>query len=817
MTALHPLAIRVVGVVILPIVAATALSFVYLRRSLPETNRQEIVTRVSTRVDLVRDQNGVAIIEARRDRDAFFAIGFAHAQDRLWQMEIQRRTAAGRLAEVLGEESVRQDAWMRTLGLYDVAQSSWDGLSDEARAALTAYADGVNAWLEQATVLPPEFMALGVRPEPWREVDSLAWSKVFALGLANNMWKEAANLVACDYLTADQLADLMSGDQGPPPCSAPPGEGTDGAKLASLLVVQRNLQEQLKIGGPHVGSNAWVVSGALMQGGGATVANDTHLAIQLPSLWYAARLKGDRLDVAGMTLVGLPVVIFGRNRDVAWGGAVLPADVQDLYLEQTHPQDPTRYRHGDQWLPFTTRFETIRVKAAFPASLRPPEPPKVLRVRSTVDGPLISDAITGFDQPVALRWTALEPGDQSFESFFRAGYATDWQTFQEAFRSYVAPALTLVYADRQNNIASLGIGRVPIRAKGNGRLPMPGWTTEYRWTGSIPFDQMPKQLNPPAGFIVSANQRSVGQEYPYFLSSDWAEPNRANRIAELLTAKSGKRQLLSVDDMARMQEDTVDVSVRALLAHLRQHVTPTRPEQQEPLRVLGEWNGDMAKDSQAASIFFVWMRHLRDRLFGDVLREYWNRSTHSTALNNLVEGASHDQILTALTTHQATWCRQRPATGAERCAAVLSQSLDEAIGELTKLRGGRVASWKWGDLHEARYTHLPFSQVNLLAPIFERTISTGGSPNTINVANAIYAHDERYTQTVGAAFRQIVQMRAPIEHRFINSTGQSGNPLSGHYADMVRPFHEAGYRTLPESATGSDARIILTPERTGRP
>jgi penicillin amidase len=804
----YPLLSRFLLFVVLPAAAALIACFLYLRGSLPAADGRVIKAGVSQPVEITRDENGVAVVNARTDRDAFFAVGFAHAQDRMWQLELERRTAAGRLSEVFGRDAVPQDARMRVLGLYEAAEQSWSRLSPEARASLTAYAAGVNAWLAQDPVLPPEFIVLGVRPEPWREVDSLAWSKVFALNLGNNMWNETSNMIASQYLSRQQMVDLLGFSQGDLPAAAAGGVMSEKA-AARLLSFREGLEGGLKIGGRYVGSNAWVVSGRLMEGGQAALANDPHLGVQMPSPWYAARLKGDRLNVSGMTLVGLPVVIFGQNGDIAWGGTSMMADVQDLYVEQPNPADPAQYKRGDGWAGFDVRSEVIKIRADFPVSFRAPVEPVKVQFRRTLDGPVISDVIGAYDQPVALRWTALDPDDASYESFLRVNYARDWDTFKDSFRTYVAPALNMLYADKSNNIGSLGVGRIPVRAKGEGRLPAPGWTNEYRWTGYIPFEDWPQRFNPEEGYIVSANNRPVGPDYPYFISADWAPPHRARRIEQLLQEKVSRGEPIPLEHFGRMQGDTVDLSVRGLLDYLKR-VPPSGAEQQKALGYLQDWDGSMSLDSQGAAIFFVWARHLREEVFSTALKDSWNKQRQSAEMERVVAATSYDQVLHALTEQPSAWCG---AAGGS-CAPLLGRSLDTTIAELKKLRGSGMDSWRWGDIHHTLYAHMPFSEVTWLDSVFERKIPSGGSPDTVNVANAVYERATGYDQTFSAGFRQIIQVGGPsTRHLYMNSTGQSGNALSAHYDDMVKPFRDVQYRVLGSGAATRDrADLTITPE-----
>lgn len=805
----YPITSRFLSFILIPLLAVAMGGFLYLRGSLPAADGRSIRAGVLQPVEITRDDNGVAIINAKTDHDAFFAMGFAHAQDRLWQLELERRIAGGRLGEIFGRTAASQDAWMRTLGLYDSAELSWPKLSLDARASLTAYAAGINAWLNQNPTLPPEFLAFGVQPALWREVDSLAWAKVFALNLSSNMWNEISNLTASQYLSKGQMVNLLGYSQSDLSSTAKPTDRAIGATLAELFALQKSLESEIGIGGRYVGSNAWAVSGKLMQDGRTALANDTHLRLQIPSPWYVARLKGDRLDVSGMTLVGLPVVIFGENGEIAWGGTSMTADVQDLYIEQPNPEDPTQYKHDGGWVDFQTHPETINIKADFPAALRATVEPLKIQVRKTLHGPIISDVVGAFDQPVALRWTALDPDDISYESFFRINYAHDWSSFKDAFKTYVAPALNLLYVDKYNNIGSIGVGRIPIRAKGLGRLPVAGWTNEYVWNGYIPFKDWPQRFNPDKGYIVSANDKLVDSDYPYFISADWAPPNRARRIEQLLQDKISNGELISIDYVERMQGDTVDLSVRGLLEYLKQ-VSPDGPEQQRALNYLSAWNGDMARDSQAAAIFFVWIRHLREELFSSALQVYWNKQRQSDEINKIVSSTSYDQILNALTSRSANWCGSETSADGRPCASLLSHSLNMTIKELKKLRGSNMDSWRWGDIHQTLYEHRPFSGISSLAPIFERRIPSGGSPDTINAANAVYDESVGYEQTFGAGFRQIIQMKeASVHHVYMNSTGQSGNVLGKHYDDMVKPFRAVQYYVLDDYSMVSK-RVHLT-------
>ncbi len=806
----HPIGARFLLFVVIPILTIGLAAFLHLRGSLPAAGKTSLAGVDGQPVTLTRDAHGVLSVDARTDSDAFFALGYAHAQDRLWQLEVQRRIASGRLSEIFGSATLPQDAFMRTLDLYGSAESAWLALSPEAQASLRAYAAGINAWLKAAPVLPPEFLMLGVKPKPWTEMDSLAWSKVFALDLAGNMKQEASNLVASQYLDKQALADLLHLSSGDLAAAASLPMNTGKRALDGLLALEQQRESLLKIGGPFIGSNAWVLSGRLTEDGAPLLANDAHLGLQIPSLWYVAHLKGDRLDVAGMTLVGLPIVVFGHNREIAWGGTSMMADVQDLYLEQVKPDDPTLYRQASGWSKFDSHVEEIAVRADFPSSLRTPLKPVQLQVRRTSHGPIVSDELGVVEQPVALRWTALEPGDASYESFYRLDYAHDWNDFRAAMRTFVAPALNLLYADRSGNIGSLGVGRIPIRSKGIGRIPVPGWSDDYTWTGYIPFEQWPQRFNPKQGYIVSANDRNVDADYPYFISADWAPPERAERIAQMIDAEAGKGQRLTIADVQRMQADVTDLGAGNLAAFLR--AVPTRSDSQRRAQAyLRDWQGDMGRQSQAATIYTVWTRHLREEVFGRRLHGYWNKPQQSDDLAEIAASTTDAQLLDALTNAASPWCDHAHPSDDGSCTTLALHALDSATDELEKLKGANMDSWRWGNVHSTVYAHLPFSQMGVLGLIFERRIANGGSGNTVDVASAAYRESVGYEQYFGAGFRQIIRMGdGSVTDWYMNSTGQSGNVFSAHYDDMIKRFRDVQYFTLdqpPMSAAAGPSNL----------
>ena len=805
----RPLFARFFVFVFLPLAALAAWGWHGLHGSLPHGGKV-VVDGLTAPVQIRRDAHGVPYIDARTDAGAFFAAGYVHAQDRLWQLELQRRMVDGRLSEVFGRASINNDIWLRTLGLREAARAQWTRLTPEAQQSLTAYAAGINAFLAEKHPLPAEFRLLGVEPEPWTVYDSLAWNQMFALTLGGNFREEISRFVAAQYLPQSKLAALYPGYPATAPLTVTADERRKAESLVAVADLQQQLESQLKLGGKYVGSNGWVVSGKLTQNGQSILANDPHLALQMPSLWYALRMKGDHLNVAGMTLVGLPVVIFGENGDVAWGGTNMMADQQDLYFERVNPQNPTEYEVDGKWEKFTTRSEEIKVRNEFPAALRGPLEPVTIEVRGTRHGPVISDQFRVFDEAVSLRWAAYDADGSSYEGFYRVNYARDWQSFNAAFANYVAPALNLLYSDRQGNIGYVGVGRIPVRAKGEGTLPVPGWNDEYAWTGTIPFAAMPRSFNPPKGFIVNANNRITGDDYPYFISHGWAPETRAARIQQLLEQKLAKQKLTAAD-MGAIQGDVGNAPSKALV-NVLSTVGTRDDEQRDAIRTLRAWNGSMDRNSVGAALYYSWDYQLRQAIFGDELAGPWNQRDKTRQIDSLDQQLTDEQLAALLRTDTQGWCDDRRTELVETCEMAMAKSLRKSLRDLERTHGSSMSGWTWGALHQTRYEHTPFSQTNTLRRLFERRIANGGAPNSVNVASASYRDTEGYVQSFGAGFRQIVSLGKNEEHLYMNSTGQSGNVMSAHYDDMIEPFRDVTFYSLPRSQPpAGDTTLTLEP------
>ena len=783
------------------LIVAGAGGYLYFRRSLPQTSGQLVLSGLKAPVEIMRDVDAIPHIYAQSKPDALFALGYVHAQDRLWQMELQRRTGQGRLSEIFGATTLGPDRFLRTIGTYRAAQSAWQTLDADSRQGITAYISGINAFIDshRGSALPPEFSILRIAPEPWTEPDVLVWVKMMAWDLGNNFDVELTRTNVVRAVGAEMARDLLA-PYAPAAASAehPQLGASDYSQLIALGTQIRMLLGETNDSRDALGSNNWVVSGARSTTARPVLANDPHLGSRLPSTWYLAHLVYGDTDVIGASVPGLPGIVIGSNRSIAWGVTNAEADVQDLFRERLDPQGKLVEFRG-QMEPLRVITETINVQGQADIELV---------TRSSRHGALVTDALIAnqqelpaadrqsYPEPLAFRWTALEPDDHTITAFMRINDARNWDEFKAALRLYNAPAQNFVYADAAGNIGYYMPGRFPIRAGGDGSLPAEGWSGTYEWSGWVPFEELPQRYNPPEGFIVTANQQPVGSRY--FLGQEWAQSYRAERITELIQAKPQ----LSPDDHATIHADTTSLYARRILPYLLASTQPQTDQQRQALELLRSWNGDTRGDSVAATIFAAWSRRLPRALAGDELGEKlidnyeWRFSFTSRYLERVLPDAN------------SPWCDDVTTTDAESCAAVLQSELQAALNELQTLLGSDISRWRWDRLHRAIFTHQPFEAVFPLSRIFNRTIPNGGDSSTINLAP--YSMQGAYLQYVVPGYRQIVPLGDADGGRFIQAIGQSGHLLSAHYDDYMADWQAVRYRpmrreraTVTQAATGT--------------
>ncbi|WKB53520.1 penicillin acylase family protein [Eleftheria terrae] len=798
---------RVLWAIVALVVLVIGGLWLYIHRALPQQEGVVAVPRQALKapVRITRDAHGIPTIEGETMADVMWGLGFVHAQDRLWQLELHRRIGAGRLAEAFGETALGTDIFLRSLGVRRVAQQQLQSVSGEGREALEAYAAGVNAYVSQhLKARPPEFLLLGLQPGRWEPADSLAWMTMMAWDLGANWNNELLRLRLALKLPLERINQLL-----PPYRGEAPLPTTDYTELFRSLKVDAGLGEQAQRFAPEsgiegVGSNNWVVAGSHTTSGRPLLANDPHLRLSAPALWYFARLQAPGWKVAGATMPGVPAVVLGQNEHIAWGYTNTGPDVQDLYLEQLHPDDPQQYLTPTGWARFDTHEEQIAVKGGMP---------RTITVRSSRHGPVISDApgaAEGLTGPparpafaLAMRWTALDVPNTTFEAGLAMNRARTVDEFVAASARHLAPMQNMVVADVSGRIGMVAAGRVPVRGARHdlrGLVPAPGWDAKYDWTGYLDASLTPREFDPPRGWIATANQRIHPPDYPHFLTSEWTAPYRAERIEQLL----GEPGRHDVDSMAALQADEVSLAARQLLPLLLQ-ARSSHPLAARVRALLQRFDGRMAADRAEPLILWAWTRQATELMVADELgpalwTQYRTRSFY-------------DAVERMLLDRQAWWCDNKTTPAVETCQQLMDSALDRALDELQAAYGADPQRWQWGQAHQARSEHRPFSKVKSLARWFELRVPVGGDTHTVNASRVGLREDELtgrfYLNEHGPSLRAIYDLGTPGQSRFMQSTGQSGLPFSRAYRSFLQPWAEGQY--VPLWAAEAGPTLVLQP------
>ncbi len=816
-----------------------AAAAVYVARSFPTLDGDLKVPGLQQPVAIERDPSDVTHVKAQSAHDAWFGIGYVHAQERGWQLEFNRRLMHGELSEVFGDATLETDKLMRTLGILRAARAQWEGLPADAQAALQAYADGINAFYASSSqALQPEFHVLGVKPGgaaavSWTPEDSVGWLIMMALDLGGNWSNEFARLNAAQVLSTEKLWQLMPPYEGEPaaskldfarlyaelgvyrnePAAAPKTSAAPGGLWDTLVTAQiAPWADDFVSNVGNVegrGSNNWVVAGNHTTSGKPLLANDPHLSLSSPAIWYFARVQapaernadgtsGAPLDAIGATLPGLPFVVLGRTSKVAWGYTNTGPDVQDLYLEQIDPANPKQYRTPQGWAEFETRAEVIKVKNA---------PDVSITVRSTRHGPVISDAqksharLLALDRfVVALRWSALDADNRTALAGIRSNRAQAIDELIAAYADYHSPMQNMVMADVSGKVAYRAVGRVPLRGSDNdimGVAPAPGWEARYDWTGWLPYAETPQADTAgisKRGWLATSNQRIHDAGYPHFITSDWEPPYRQYRIDALLAARP-KHDLAS---MQAVHKDQLSLSTVKLLPYLRQSPV-SHPLGAQAQALLKTFDGVMRADSAAPLIFSVWTDEFTRGVIGGKLGDERLLTLYGKrVLRPAIEGI--------LERDDKGWCGDRG------CLAASGQALDRTLARLQASYGEDPAKWQWGVAHPALSAHKPFSNVAALAPFFEVRVPTGGDRYTVNLGH-FHADQakEPFANRHAPSLRALYDLADLEQSRFIYQTGQSGLVFSSRYGDMSAAWAEVAYRPLQLDPPAMAHRLRLQP------
>ncbi len=783
----------------LPVMFVTAV-LIRLWLGVPALDGAITSPALSAPVTVVHDADAIPHISAETSGDAYFALGYLHARDRLWQMEIQRRVMAGRASEILPIGAlIRVDRLMRTLGFYRLAQDDIAILDAELVADLEAYAAGVNHYLDTRTEpLPIEFWLTWHTPERWQVADTVVWGKLMALVLSGNFRSEVAHMrLAAAVEDPARLDDLF------PQELQDRGSITLGSIDPALInaLDWAGLDEALGPSpGPDRASNAWAVSGAHTASGLPVMATDPHLSLNAPSQWYLARIVTPDMSLVGATPPGVPMHLYGHNGTIAWGLTTTGGDVQDLYLEEIDPDDDGSYRTLEGFVPFETREETVRVR--FGAD-------QTFTVRATRNGPVVSDlmaedldGVLDAEHVLALKSPAVEPGDTTAEAVWRLNRATSWDQFLDATRRWVAPQQNIVYADTGGTIGFIAPGHIPVRRTGDGLHPLPGWDDANQWAGLIPFEGLPQASNPPNGRVVNANNRIVGPGYPHHITHEWDAAYRADRANQLLDATRPHDPAAS----AAMLRDIVGLDTKVLLPLLLA-AEPTTGAGKAARGLMDGWDGSFTVDDPQPLIYVAWATRLKDAFAADELGDAidaW-RPRDPVVFAHLVEKAPD-------------WCDDVTTEDAtESCPEILGRALDEAATDLANAYGDVAGDWRWGDAHKAPQDHVMLSRLPVIGRWFDLTVEIPGGDHTLYRANHTSEPGSAYPAIHGAGFRAVYDFADLASSGFVISTGQSGNPFSSHYGDFVDRWAAGDLVLLGDDPAqiAANGGVVLTMTPTG--
>lgn len=826
-----------IGAVILALIASAGGLFYFKSylpntvapKSFPQIDGQIKVAGLESPVDVYRDQMGIPHIYASTRHDLFFAQGYVHAQDRFWQMDAWRHIGSGELSKMFGSGQVDTDSFLRTLGWRQTAEAEWEQMAPESKAILLAYTDGVNAYLKdhKGTALSLEYAVLGLlspdyKIENWLPVNSLTWGKAMAWDLRGNMDEEITRAVLLKTLTSKQVDELYP----PYPTDHPVivnkiGDGTaQSGGMASGAVIDyqpftadlENASANIALLNPllgglsdGIGSNSWAISGKLTNTGKPLLANDPHLSIQMPSIWYQVDMhcmpKNDAcpFEMAGFSFAGVPGVIIGHNDRIAWGFTNTGPDVMDLYIEKVNPANSNQYEVNGKWVDFAARKESIQVAGGTAVNIT---------VRSTRHGPVISDTYgplkdqgdpkdtefvpfkdrTGIDLPakyvIALKWTALSPSTP-FEAIWGFDKANNWTEFREASKHFHVPAQNLIYADVDGNIGYQMPGDIPIRAKGDGRYPVPGWTDEYDWKGFIPFEQLPYTFNPAEGFIATANNQVAPKDYPFLITADFDYGFRANRIVQLIKEAPGK---IDIPYIQKMHGDDFDASAAAIVPVLLQ-TKLTDPHLIDVRSLLKGWDFQATADSAPAALYeSFWAHVLADTFNDDLPKKYWPEG-----------GDQYFEVMRSIVNDNNNhwWDDKSTLDKVETRDDIFVKAFAEAVTEVEKTLGKDTSKWKWGDLHTATFRNgtLGESGVGLIEDLFNRgPFSTSGGKSIINAT--AWSTIDGYGVTDVPSMRMIVDLGDLNNSLTVHTTGQSGHAYNKHYDDMSPLWANVKYYSM---------------------
>jgi penicillin G amidase len=761
-----------VGVLVVASLVVTVLLLVY--RALPTIDGENRLLGLQQRAEVLRDSYGVPHIYAQTSYDLFYLQGYVTAQDRLFQMDLYRRAGSGRLAEVLGEPALDSDKQFRTFGLARVAAQELGLLREDTRANLEAYADGVNKFLEQhLDTLPLEFVILGYRAEPWSPLDSLVVAKLQAYDAANNINQELLRAGLASRFGSGVLATLMPDPSG----RAASVDGRAWAMVAPYMAAGTALPGAVALSnvlpgaGRGSGSNCWALAGSRTSTGKPMLAGDPHLAVRNPSIWYEIGLEGAGFKLVGFSFAGIPGIVIGHNDRIAWSFTYAYTDTQDLFVERQDPADPRRFEYKGQYEPATFVREKINVKGRLD--------PVIVDVAITRHGPIVTGLLDGQTAPLALRWTALDPG-RLVDFVFKLARAGSWQDFRAAAADFTGAAVSACYADVDGHIGYQLIGQLPAR-KGDGQMPVPGWTGEYDWSGTLPLDANPSLLDPPGGVIVNANDRPTQDTKNAAYVGEWDPGFRAAYITQRLAS-------LAKADMQAMRALQTDYASTPV-ARWREAIVAASPKsdlQRRAQALVRDWDGSLTAGSGAAAVTEAWLMAMLARTFEDKIGE-------ALYAEYVEEGPAVFALHELLSRPSDPWFSHAGDPSVRGRDGLSTIALEDATRELVARFGTDTTRWRWGDLHTITFAHpLAIGPLGLLLNI--GPLPRAGDGFSVN--NGAYDPTKPYKQTTLASERMIADLSDLDNSLSITPVGQSGQPGSRYWGDQAPLWNAGDYKPM---------------------
>ena len=797
------------GLLIIIALCMVAAGYAFISRTIPADNGMVQIAGLGENIKIVRDKEAIPHIIGKSIIDVVAAQGFIHAQDRLWQMENFRMAGQGRLSEMFGEQTLDTDKFLRTINLAEYSKNSFEKLAPQTKKILQAYARGINAYIDRERrifepALPPEFIILGHQPEPWQAWHSLMTIKIMALTLGGNMAKEINRMaLASKGFSPGEIDDLIGYHPTDNPPPLPDLREIYGfpktGKAANLQFTNdgeiKNAAAGFDLAWPIgvTASNNWVISGARTKSKKVLLANDPHLGLGAPSIWYLTHLSweidGKPINLIGASLPSIPLIMLGRNDDVAWGFTTSNLDSQDIYIERENPENENEYLTQSGWVKFGERLETIKISGKRDVEYK---------IRTTAHGPVLPAQYKNIEKYLptrhvaALKWLAMSNNDTSMDALIAMARAGDVDGLIIATRALKSPMQSIVIGDRQGNIGFIAPARVAIRSPDNkimGRAPVPGWLPQYEWQGFLDFEQLPQYKNPSSGILFSANSKFIDEDYAHHLTYDWSENFRRQRIQELIAGANSPHDM---ESMISGHGDNYSSALVEFRDEVFSQMQTGLSVDLDIVEAIRKWDGRMTKDAVEPLIIMSWFKQISSDLLKDDLGEDYKlfaRGNITRILGILGTGGARD------------WCDNRKSPGRQDCSSIIIKSLKKSIDKLRAAFGDDWKSWRWGRAHIAFGQHRPFAKVPPLDKLFNVEIESEGGPYTLLRGQTDFREKENpFYNRHASSYRAIYDFSDLNNSLYIQTTGQSGNFLSKYYSNFAERWSDVKYLTISSDA-----------------